>query len=143
MVSLSFSQIWPPVVGGLAIGFSALLMLAVLGRITGISGIIWQGLSEAFVGRLSATIWRFSFLLGLPVGGLLAHKLFSLPTPDFSHVSLSLVVLSGLLVGVGVRLGSGCTSGHGVCGIARLSPRSITATVVFMITGMLVVFLFR
>lgn len=143
MVSLSFNMIWPAVLGGLMIGLSALVMLVVLGRIAGISGIVWQALVDFFSAQVKANSWRWSFLLGLPLGGVLAHAVLSLPTPDFSHAPLPIVLLSGLLVGVGVRMGSGCTSGHGVCGIGRLSPRSITATMVFMATGILVVFLSR
>jgi uncharacterized membrane protein YedE/YeeE len=124
-------------VGGVLIGLAAALMLFGLGRIAGISG-IFGGL---LVRRLGDVAWRAAFVLGLVLGGLLmfqvAPSLFAI-TLDRSLLS---VTAAGLLVGFGTRMGSGCTSGHGVCGLSRLSPRSLVATLTFMATGALTVFL--
>jgi uncharacterized membrane protein YedE/YeeE len=122
--------------GGALIGVSASLMLAFNGRVTGISGIV-GGLVQPMPGDLG---WRALFVAGLLVGGLLA--LLALPgAVGGAAVPVGTAALAGLLVGVGTRLGNGCTSGHGVCGIARLSPRSLAATVTFISTGAVTVFL--
>jgi uncharacterized membrane protein YedE/YeeE len=122
--------------GGALIGVSASLMLAFNGRVTGISGIV-GGLVQPTPGDLG---WRALFVAGLLVGGLLA--LLALPgAVGGAAVPVGTAALAGLLVGVGTRLGNGCTSGHGVCGIARLSPRSLAATVTFISTGAVTVFL--
>lgn len=116
--------------GGALIGLSASLMLMLNGRIAGISGIV-GGLLQPQAGEVA---WRAWFLAGLLVGGTV---LFAL-RPDFfgtASVPSAVVVVAGLLVGFGTRLGSGCTSGHGVCGISRLSKRSIVATITFMVSG--------
>lgn len=124
--------------GGALIGASTSLFLALNGRVAGISGIT-GGLVVPVRGDVA---WRAMFVAGLLVGGvlvaLLAPRAFGPST-----VPLSLVALAGVLVGVGTRLGNGCTSGHGVCGISRLSPRSIVATVTFVTTGMVSVLLAR
>lgn len=130
-----FNALW----GGMLIGFAVSMMLFLNGRVTGISGII----SGAMVGTAADRPWRLLFVLGLFVGGLLMKALNpqvfagALQTEDWT------VVVAGLLVGFGTVMGSGCTSGHGVCGISRLSPRSMAATIAFMIAGILAVFLFR
>lgn len=113
--------------GGMMIGVAAALMLAFNGRIAGISGIL-GGFIQGSEGRS----WRGLFLLGMVGGGLLL--LWQLPAamPGAAIASLPLLVLAGLLVGFGTRLGGGCTSGHGVCGISRLSTRSLVATAIFM-----------
>jgi uncharacterized membrane protein YedE/YeeE len=116
--------------GGAVIGLSASLMLMLNGRIAGISGIV-GGLLQPQAGEVA---WRAWFLAGLLVGGTV---LFAL-RPDFfgtASVPSAVVVVAGLLVGFGTRLGSGCTSGHGVCGVSRLSKRSIVATITFMVSG--------
>jgi uncharacterized membrane protein YedE/YeeE len=126
-------------IGGLLIGLSALLLLLLQGRVAGISGILGGGL--AF--RRGETLWRFAFIAGLIVAPLVyAALLGHLPPLEVTH-SAALLVCAGFLVGFGTRMGSGCTSGHGVCGIARLSPRSIVATLVFMATGAATVFVAR
>ncbi|HJL19911.1 MAG TPA: YeeE/YedE family protein [Sandaracinaceae bacterium LLY-WYZ-13_1] len=126
-------------IGGVLIGLSASVLLLFNGRIAGISG-IFSGLLSPKAGEVA---WRFAFVLGLVLGGL---ALF-LVAPSYFAITydrtLWMVALAGLIVGFGVRLGSGCTSGHGVCGISRLSPRSLVATVTFMATGALTVFLVR
>ncbi|MEZ4474146.1 MAG: YeeE/YedE thiosulfate transporter family protein [bacterium] len=128
--------IWP-LIGGALIGASAALMMALHGRIAGISGIV----SGLITGDRAA--WRAWFVGGLVVGGL---AMFALQPAAFTlsaDRSLAAVAVAGLLVGFGTRLGNGCTSGHGVCGIARLSPRSIVATVTFIATGALTVLVIR
>lgn len=125
-------------IGGLLIGFSTLLMVRLLGKIAGISGIVGQLWSADKDDRA----WRFAFVAGLLVSPLL-YALFS-PLPETSVVtSTPWLIVAGLLVGFGSRLGSGCTSGHGVCGLSRLSLRSLVATLTFMGTAMLVVWLLR
>ena len=126
-----------PIMGGLLIGTSSLLLLICIGRVAGISGIFWSVIAGPDRG------WRACFLLGLLLGGAAAHGLFGLPVPASQAASLYLAVLAGVLVGSGTRLGSGCTSGHGVCGIARRSQRSMVATGVFMASGIAMVFLTR
>jgi uncharacterized membrane protein YedE/YeeE len=124
--------------GGVLIGLAASLLLVAAGRIAGISGIT-GGLLFPARGDVR---WRALFLLGLfAVGGVAA--LFAPGSIGSSPHSLPVLAAAGLLVGVGTRLGNGCTSGHGVCGISRLAPRSIVATVVFMATGVLSVLLAR
>lgn len=124
-------------VGGLLIGASAALLLLLNGRIAGISGIV-AGLVQSDRREIA---WRAAFLGGV----LLAPFVYvffggSLPRVSISS-SAGLIVVAGLLVGFGTRLGSGCTSGHGVCGISRGSPRSLVATGIFMITAVVTVFL--
>lgn len=118
--------------GGALIGLSATLMLAFNGRVTGISGIV-GGLVVPSPGDVS---WRALFVAGLFIGGLVAR--FALPGAFGAGAApLALVAIAGLFVGFGTRVGNGCTSGHGVCGISRLSPRSIAATLTFITTGAL------
>jgi uncharacterized membrane protein YedE/YeeE len=118
-------------IGGVLIGLAAALMLLGAGRIAGVSGIAARafGLADSALPRLGA----WAFVIGLPLGAMLVTSLTDAPTPNFA-APLTLVI-AGLVVGVGTRLGSGCTSGHGVCGMSRLSQRSLVATATFMITG--------
>jgi uncharacterized membrane protein YedE/YeeE len=116
--------------GGILIGLSAVLLMALDGRIAGISGIV-EGVLHDRGGRL----WRVAFLAGLVLGAALAAAL-GIAQRGTSGLSPWLVTAAGLLVGIGTMLGGGCTSGHGVCGIARHSPRSLLATLVFMAAGM-------
>lgn len=122
-------------IGGTLIGLAAILLRLSTGRIAGISGLLGQALNSR-----AAIPWLF--VLGLGAGGWLAQGLVDLPAAATqlpgSADGWALLLCGGLLVGVGTRLGSGCTSGHGVCGIARLSPRSIAATMTFMLVGMAV-----
>ena len=117
--------------GGVLIGLAAALMLLGIGRIAGISGIAARatGLSQSSLPRMSA----WAFLVGLPLGALIV-MLASGGLPA-SFASPAVLAIAGLIVGVGTRLGSGCTSGHGVCGMSRFSQRSIVATLTFMVTG--------
>lgn len=128
-------QISAPLIGGILIGLASTLMLAGLGKISGISGILGSSLARPS----SSLSWRYAFLFGLVFGG--AVLLVSSPelfNYQFS-VSITRAVVAGILVGIGTRLGSGCTSGHGVCGISRMSKRSIVATILFMLFGILTV----
>jgi uncharacterized membrane protein YedE/YeeE len=125
--------------GGLLIGVAASLLLLLNGRIAGISGIA-GGLLRAGAGDRT---WRLLFLLGLVAGAGASRLVGSQPASIHIDASLPALILGGLLVGFGTQLGGGCTSGHGVCGIARLSPRSITATLVFMLSAAATVFVVR
>lgn len=129
---------WTSLAGGLLIGLAAAMFLLFNGRIAGISGIL-GGLLQWPTGDLA---WRIAFLLGL-VGAPLVYGLFApLPTVQVDAGAITLVA-AGLLVGIGTRYGSGCTSGHGVCGLSRRSPRSLVATGAFMVAGFLTVFIVR
>lgn len=129
----------PALIGGALIGLAAVLLMALNGRIAGISGIVdgvLAPLREGFA-------WKFAFAAGLVLAPLAWWAATGAPAQASYPHSAPLVVLGGLLVGFGTRLGSGCTSGHGVCGLARLSKRSLAATLVFMTAGALAVFLVR
>jgi uncharacterized membrane protein YedE/YeeE len=121
--------------GGALIGASASLLLVLNGRTAGVSGIVAGSLRA---GDAEAR-WRWCFVVGL-LGGGLALRLAAPAMVAPTHTPLGLALLSGLLVGVGTRLGNGCTSGHGVCGISRASTRSLAATATFMLTGALATF---
>ena len=120
-------------VGGALIGMSASAMLAFNGRIAGISGILGGALRPT-AGEAG---WRISFLGGLLVGALALALVYPSTLVGATGIPLVIVAVAGVLVGVGTQLGSGCTSGHGVCGISRFSPRSLAATLTFMVTGAL------
>ncbi|MDQ4128082.1 MAG: YeeE/YedE family protein, partial [Actinomycetota bacterium] len=122
--------------GGLLIGSAVALMLLLNGRIAGISGIVGGLLTL----RLRDTAWRAAFVAGLIIGALAYVSAADQTTPVRVLASLPAILVGGLLVGFGTRLGSGCTSGHGLCGMARLSSRSIVATVTFFCVAMLTVF---
>ena len=124
--------------GGALIGLAAALLLLLNGRIAGISGVL-GGLLKPTRGDIG---WRIAFVVGLIAAPLVYGLVALVPTPVIEANNLMLVV-AGLLVGVGTRYGSGCTSGHGVCGVARLSPRSLVATGCFMSAGFATVFLAR
>ena len=129
---------WSALAGGALIGLAAALFLLLNGRIAGISGVL-GGLLKPVRGDIA---WRVAFVLGL-VGAPLVYGLVAvLPTPQIDAGNAALVA-AGLLVGVGTRYGSGCTSGHGVCGLSRLSPRSLVATACFMGAGFATVFVIR
>lgn len=129
---------WSALAGGVLIGIAAAMFVLLNGRIAGISGVI-GGLLKPVGGDLA---WRAAFVIGL-VGAPLVYGLFAaLPVLQIDAQTGALVV-AGLLVGVGTRYGSGCTSGHGVCGLARLSPRSMVATAAFMGAGFAAVFVTR
>ena len=126
-----------PLIGGVLIGLSSTSMLGGLGRITGISGIVAGSMSKP----KSQDFWRYAFLIGLLLGGILMKLL----RPDLFNYKMEYPtwqpIVAGVLVGYGTRLGGGCTSGHGVCGMARLAKRSFVATITFIGFGILTVFL--
>lgn len=126
-------------IGGVLIGLSAVLFLGLNGRIAGMSNLV-HGLCPP---KKPIPTWRITFLLGLFVGGL---SFYVFPMIQFqlrTHYPFYILLIAGFLVGMGTRLGNGCTSGHGVCGIARLSRRSIVATVTFVLFGILATYLLR
>ncbi|MEQ8231070.1 MAG: YeeE/YedE family protein [Gammaproteobacteria bacterium] len=125
--------------GGALIGIAAVAMLALTGRVLGVSGIA----AGLIAPRSSDRGARALFLAGMLTGGVLVGRLLPQALPGAITSSTLWLVVAGLLVGFGTRLGGGCTSGHGVCGISRLSPRSITATLVFMAVAMVTVFVTR
>jgi uncharacterized protein len=129
---------WESLAGGALIGVAAVAFAVLVGRVAGISGII-GGLLRPMPGDSN---WRIAFLAGLVVAPLLYALVRPLPASRI-EAPILLLVAGGLLVGWGSRMGSGCTSGHGVCGLARRSPRSLVATAAFMATGFATVFLAR
>ncbi|MGF1683615.1 YeeE/YedE family protein [Photobacterium minamisatsumaniensis] len=133
---MSFSLPWDALFGGMLLGVSAVLLLVMNGRVAGISGIV-SGLLKPKQGEIS---WRALFVVGMVVSGGLA-PFIGFEVPETLPVSSWLwVSIAGLLVGIGSKLGNGCTSGHGICGMGRLSKRSIVATCTFMAVAMLTVF---
>jgi uncharacterized membrane protein YedE/YeeE len=127
-----------PLLGGILIGIGATLLLALDGKVLGVSGIV-GGLLDVNSRRQA---WRWAFLLGMLLTGGIVFRLWP-EALQGSPVGLVPVIVAGLLVGYGTRLGNGCTSGHGVCGMSRLSRRSIVATLVFMATGILTVLVMK
>ena len=129
---------WASLAGGILLGLASATFILVNGRILGISGIV-GGLLRPKAGD---TGWRISFVLGMLAAPLLVWLTVG-PVPATIDADWGTVVVAGLLVGVGTRLGSGCTSGHGICGLSRLSPRSLAATLAFMGAGFAMVFFMR
>lgn len=129
---------WSALLGGVLIGLSAALFVLLNGRVAGISGVL-GGLLRPKHGDVG---WRMAFVLGL-VGAPLLYLAFTALPATRIDAGYGALVAAGLLVGVGTRYGGGCTSGHGVCGLSRLSPRSLVATLSFMVTGFVVVFVLR
>lgn len=125
--------------GGALIGLSATLLLWSIGRIAGISGIV-NGLGTA---PRSDRAWRAAFLLGLMIAGGIAINLLPDAPSRLQSGSTPMLLMAGLLVGFGTRMGNGCTSGHGVCGLGRLSWRSLAAVLTFMVTAITTVFVMR
>lgn len=126
-------------IGGALIGLSSVLLMLLTGRVAGISGIL-GGLLNPRSGEIG---WRVAFFAGLILAPLLAGWIgWGMPTPKLP-ASWTVIVAAGLLVGFGARLGGGCTSGHGICGVARLSVRSIAATAIFMLTAIATVAITR
>lgn len=129
---------WTSLAGGVMIGLAAVLLLIFSGRIAGISGII-GGLLTPAKGDVA---WRLAFLLGLVAAPVIFSLIYFLPPVEIEAGYPTLIV-AGLLVGIGTRYGSGCTSGHGVCGLSRRSPRSLVATASFMAAGFVTVYIIR
>ncbi|GLX83682.1 YeeE/YedE family protein [Thalassotalea eurytherma] len=120
-------------VGGLLLGISATLLMLFCGKTAGISGIV-GGLIPPRVGDVA---WRVLFILGMAVGGYIAVTAFHVETVASYNDSTAVVIIAGLLVGIGTKLANGCTSGHGIVGIGRLSKRSLVATIVFMLSAII------
>jgi uncharacterized membrane protein YedE/YeeE len=129
---------WTALAGGIVLGLASALFVLLGGRVLGISGIV-----GGLLGRRPGDVgWRLSFLLGL-LAAPLVYALFAQPVVPRIDAGWATLVIAGLLVGVGTRYGSGCTSGHGVCGLSQLSPRSLVATLSFMGAGFATVYLVR
>ena len=139
MVESTVFTPWLAIIGGSLIGLAAVLLMWSKGRIAGISGIVAGALSE----RGDERTWRLSFLLGLFLGAILAAYFSGALEGVQSVASTPVLVVAGLLVGVGTRMGGGCTSGHGGCGISRFSQRSMVATAVVVASGAVSVFVVR
>ena len=137
-IDLSHFTPWASLAGGLVLGLAAALFILLNGRVLGISGIV-GGLLRPRAGDAG---WRIAFVAGLLAAPVL-WSLAAAPVVPRIQAGPALLVLAGLLVGWGTAHGSGCTSGHGVCGLARLSPRSLVATLAFMATGFATVFVLR
>ena len=129
---------WSALAGGVLIGIAAAMFLLLNGRVAGISGIV-GGLLRPKPGDVS---WRMAFVMGLIAAPVVYELFVALPASRI-EASEMMLVIAGLLVGVGTRYGSGCTSGHGVCGLSRFSARSLVATLTFMLAGFVTVFVVR
>lgn len=129
---------WTSLAGGIVIGLASALLLMLNGRIAGISGIV-GGLLRPQRGDIS---WRFAFVAGLVISPLIFALVARLPAVQID-AGYWILIIAGLLVGMGTRYGSGCTSGHGICGLSRRSPRSLAATVAFMFAGFATVYIVR
>ena len=129
--------LWQSLAGGMLIGLAATMLILLNGQIAGISGIV-----EKLFDIKQQSAWRFAFVIGLLLSPYLYSLISPLPAVRFES-GWPIYLVAGLIVGFGSRLGSGCTSGHGVCGLSRLSKRSLVATLVFMGTGFATVFVSR
>jgi len=129
---------WSSLAGGLLIGLAAAMFLLFNGRIAGISGIV-GGLLRPARGDI---FWRIAFVMGLVLAPIVFSLIAPLPAVRVDADN-TMLIIAGLLVGIGTRYGSGCTSGHGICGLSRLSPRSIVATAAFMLAGFITVLVVR
>ena len=129
---------WSSLAGGLLIGLAAAMFLLFNGRIAGISGIV-GGLLRPARGDI---FWRIAFVMGLVLAPIVFSLIAPLPAVRVDADN-TLLIIAGLLVGIGTRYGSGCTSGHGICGLSRLSPRSIVATAAFLLAGFITVLVVR
>jgi uncharacterized membrane protein YedE/YeeE len=125
--------------GGVLIGLAASALLAIDGRIAGVSGIVGGLLPP----RGPEVAWRALFVIGLVIGGVSLRLFIGDPFHGLAETPDAVLIPAGLLIGFGARLGNGCTSGHGVCGVSRLSPRSVVATMTFMLVGGVTVFVVR
>ncbi|MGL1050537.1 YeeE/YedE family protein [Vibrio vulnificus] len=133
---MTFVVPWESLAGGILLGISALTMLLVNGKVAGISGI----LTGLLIPKSRDFAWRLMFVVGMVSGGVLAVTFGAVSASVALPTSGVLTAAAGLLVGIGTRLGNGCTSGHGICGIGRLSKRSIVATAIFMAVAAMTVF---
>ncbi len=134
---MEFTIPWSSLLGGMLMGSAGLLLLLFNGKIAGISGILGGLISP---GR-NDFLWRLLFIIGIISGGWLSMQILGITFPETYNASTLIILLAGLLVGIGAGVGNGCTSGHGICGIGRLSIRSIVATCVFMAIAGITVFI--
>ena len=134
---MAFTIPWSSLLGGILMGSAGLLLLLLNGKIAGISGILGGLISP----NRKDFLWRLLFIAGMTTGGWLSIHLLGTPFPENYNASALIISIAGLLVGVGSGVGNGCTSGHGLCGIGRLSIRSIVATCVFMTVAGITVFI--
>ena len=137
-IDLNHFTPWASLAGGVLIGLAAAMLVLLNGRVAGISGIVGGLLAP----RRGEIAWRLAFVAGL-IAAPLAMTLFGVNPVPRIDAGFGMLVAAGLLVGIGTSYGSGCTSGHGVCGLSRLSPRSLVATAAFMLAGIATVFLVR
>ncbi|WFB50024.1 YeeE/YedE family protein [Vibrio coralliilyticus] len=128
---------WLSLIGGVLLGLSATMLLMINGKVAGISGILNGVLSP----KRNDLFWRLLFLIGMVAGGALSVIVIGVEIPSTESIPTFVLVIAGLLVGFGTRLGNGCTSGHGICGVGRLSLRSIVATAIFMVVAALTVYI--
>ena len=133
---------WTSLAGGFLIGLSAALLIALLGRVAGISGITGALLQMPTWSAVKQWGWRLAFIAGMVAAPLVWQWFAPLPAMETPSNPV-VIIVAGLLVGFGTRMGSGCTSGHGVCGLSRLSMRSLAATLTFIATGAVIVFVMR
>ena len=133
---MAFTVPWESLAGGILLGISATLMLLINGKVAGISGIMTGLLTP----KSRDFAWRFLFAVGMVSGGAIGVLAFTSDVPTTYSSSTAVLAIAGLLVGIGTRLGNGCTSGHGICGIGRLSTRSIVATCIFMFVAAVTVY---
>ncbi len=129
----------PSLAGGTIIGLSASLLMLFNGRIAGISGITKSLITKEHSNN--EKYWRLFFLIGLIIGGLIISTTMPSMTAKFLKLHPIQMIISGLLVGIGTSLSNGCTSGHGICGLARRSPRSIVSVIIFMLSGFFTVYI--
>ncbi|ANW27288.1 hypothetical protein BA953_24575 [Vibrio coralliilyticus] len=128
---------WLSLIGGALLGLSATMLLMVNGKVAGVSGIVNGVLSP----KRNDLVWRLLFLIGMVAGGALSVMVIGIEIPSTESIPTFVLVIAGLLVGFGTRLSNGCTSGHGICGVGRLSFRSIVATAIFMVVAALTVYI--
>jgi uncharacterized protein len=133
-----YTQFSSAIIGGALIGLAAGLILLLHGRVAGVSGMV----GSIFEKRTDESAWRIAFLVGLILGGIILAQFDSGSVPQVS-LPLWMMIAAGFVVGFGARLGGGCTSGHGLCGSTLLNQKSLIATLVFMSSGALVVYLMR
>jgi uncharacterized membrane protein YedE/YeeE len=127
---------WESLAGGMLLGLSATLLMLFNGKVAGISGVC----TGILLPKNREFPWRVGFAFGMVAGGFAIFKLTDFAVPQSLNMPLWLLVIAGLLVGIGTRLGNGCTSGHGICGVGRLSHRSLVATATFMIVAIITVY---
>ncbi len=126
--------------GGVLIGISASILMYLNGRIAGISGIVAGVFSAA---SMTEKAWRLAFVIGLVIGGAIYMHFFPITIAPRELMSTELLIVGGLVIGFGTTMGSGCTSGHGICGVSRFSLRSLVATATFLLSGIVTVYVFK